>query len=187
MRKTSPNFTKSSIHKVRPIHLHQHVLTTQVLHRRNDHTKTTKLTHVTEALEQNLSALSIEAQKRAQKDSEKKAAKAAASEAKAQEQRATSKVLIKRIERNKRKYVTAVQGLEQFNLDIKKVAKDFGKKFATGASVTKVPGGGEEITVQGDLSDDIFDFLLDTYPDVPEDNVECVEEKKKKSAAAATG
>jgi len=78
--------------------------------------------------------------------------------------------------------VTAVQGLEAFGLDIKKVAKDFGKKFATGSSVTKVPGGGEEITVQGDLSDDIFDYVVENYKDVPEDNVECIEDKKKKAA-----
>lgn len=62
------------------------------------------------------------------------------------------------------------------------MAKDFGKKFATGSSVTKVPGGGEEITVQGDLSDDIYEYLVDTYEDIPEDNVECVEDKKKKAA-----
>ncbi|KAF2253141.1 RNA binding protein-like protein Tma22 [Trematosphaeria pertusa] len=135
-----------------------------------------------ETIEQNLSALSLEAQKRAEKDSQKKAAKAVAAEARAQEQRASSKILIKRIERNKRKYVTAVQGLEAFGLDIKKVAKDFGKKFATGSSVTKIPGGGEEITVQGDLSDDIYDYVVETYKDIPEDNVECIEDKKKKAA-----
>jgi translation initiation factor 1 (eIF-1/SUI1) len=32
-------------------------------------------------------------------------------------------------------------------LDIKKVAKELGKKFATGSNVTKIPSGGEEITV----------------------------------------
>ncbi|KAH9879205.1 Translation machinery-associated protein 22 [Plenodomus biglobosus] len=133
-----------------------------------------------EVLQQNMSALSVDAQKRAEKDAQKKAAKAATAEARAAETRASSKILIKRIERNKRKYVTAVQGLEAFGLDIKKVAKDFGKKFATGSSVTKIPGGGEEITVQGDLSEDILEFLVDKYEEVPEDNVELIEDKKKK-------
>jgi density-regulated protein DRP1 len=140
-------------------------------------------THVnppSEALQQNMASLSVDAQKRAEKDAQKKAAKAATAEARAAETRASSKILIKRIERNKRKYVTAVQGLEAFGLDIKKVAKDFGKKFATGSSVTKIPGGGEEITVQGDLSDDILEFLVDKYEEVPEDNVELIEDKKKK-------
>ncbi|KAL5410352.1 Translation machinery-associated protein 22 [Paraphaeosphaeria minitans] len=135
-----------------------------------------------EALEQNMSSLSLEAQKRAEKDSQKKAAKAAAAEARDAETRASSKILIKRIERNKRKYVTAVQGLEAFGLDIKKVAKDFGKKFATGSSVTKVPGGGEEITVQGDLSEDIQEYIEENYKNVPDDNIELVEDKKKKKA-----
>lgn len=37
-------------------------------------------------------------------------------------------VYIKRVERNKRKYVTAVSGLEAHGMDLKKVAKEFGKK-----------------------------------------------------------
>ncbi len=60
------------------------------------------------------------------------------------------------------------------------MAKEFGKKFATGSSVTKVPGGGEEITVQGDVNTEIEEYILDTYKDVPEDNVEIIEDKKKK-------
>lgn len=57
----------------------------------------------------------------------------------------------------------------------------FRKKFATGSSVTKTASGGEEIVVQGDNSDDIFDWVVDVG-NVPEDNVECIEDKKKKSA-----
>lgn len=100
-------------------------------------------------------------------------------------------MLIKRVERNKRKFVTAVSGLEAHGLDLKKVAKEWGKKFATGASVTKVPGGGgggaggggggsgEEVVVQGDNSDEIFEWVVEVGG-VPEGNVECVEDKKKK-------
>ena len=92
---------------------------------------------------------------------------------------------IKRVERNKRKYVTAVSGLEAFGLDLKKVAKDFGKKFATGSSVTKTAAGGEEIVVQGDVSEEIEEFLVENYEGrVPEDNIELVEDKKKKGAGA---
>ena len=124
----------------------------------------------------------MEAQKRAEKDAQKKAAKAEAAESREAEKRATSKVIIKRVERNKRKYVTEVSGLEHFGLDLKKVAKEFGKKFATGSSVTKTASGGEEITVQGDVSDDISDWLGENHEEVPEENVEMVEDKKKKSA-----
>ena len=85
---------------------------------------------------------------------------------------------IKRVERNKRKYVTAVSGLEAFSLDLKKVSKELGKKFATGSSVTKMPSGGEEIVVQGDVSDEIEEFLQEKYPVIR--NIELVEDKKKK-------
>jgi density-regulated protein DRP1 len=64
------------------------------------------------------------------------------------------------------------------------VAKDFGKKFATGSSVTKTPSGGEEIVVQGDVSDEIEEFILEKYKEIPEDNIELVEDKKKKASAA---
>ncbi len=88
-------------------------------------------------------------------------------------------MLIKRVERNKRKYVTAVQGLEVHGMDLKKVAKEWGKKFATGASVTKTASGGEEVVVQGDNSDDILEWVVDEGG-VPEKNVELVEVKGKK-------
>lgn len=63
------------------------------------------------------------------------------------------------------------------------IAKDFGKKFATGSSVTKTPSGGEEIVVQGDVSPEIEELLLEHYKDIPEDNIELVDDKKKKKAA----
>jgi len=94
-------------------------------------------------------------------------------------------VQIRRVERNKRKYVTAVAGLELFGLDLKRVSKDFGKKFATGSSVTKTASGGEEIVVQGDVSEEIEEFLLEKYEGViPEDNIELIEDKKKKGSGA---
>ena len=139
-----------------------------------------------DAIAANMSSLSVDAQKRAAKDTAKKEAKAAAAESKLQEKRENSKILIKRVERTKRKYVTVVSGLEHFGLDLKKTSKDFGKKFATGSSVTKTPSGGEEIVVQGDVSDEIFDMFVDgdeykdKIPEDREDHVECIEDKKKK-------
>lgn len=67
----------------------------------------------------------------------------------------------------------------------KQVAKDLGKKFATGASVTKVPSGGEEIVIQGDVSDEVEEFLVEKYKEIPEGNFEFIDDKKKKKAAAA--
>lgn len=134
----------------------------------------------------NLSTLSVSAQERAAKDAAKKEAKAAQSEARDAEKKAASKVLIKRVERNKRKHVTVIMGLEVFGLENKKIAKDLGKKFATGSSMTRSPAGAEEITVQGDVSDDVRDWLLEVHGDkVPEANIELIEDKKKKKAEAA--
>lgn len=91
---------------------------------------------------------------------------------------------IKRVERNKRKFVTVVSGLEVHGLDNKKVAKDLGKKFATGSSVTKSPTGAEEITVQGDVTEEIHDWLVEVYgKQIPEENIEIVEDKKKKEGS----
>lgn len=138
-----------------------------------------------EAIAANLSTLSVAARERAAKDAAKKEAKAALAESRDQERKAASKIQIKRVERNKRKYVTVLVGLEAHGLDNKKIAKELGKKFATGASVTKNPAGGEEITVQGDVNEDVLDWLLEVHGDkVPEDNVELVEDKKKKKGAA---
>ena len=108
---------------------------------------------------------------------------------------------IKRIERNKRKHVTAIHGLEAFgtlllfalavppshdtsaDVDLKKAAKFFAQKFATGASVTKNPQGLDEIVVQGDVSGDIVEMIeegVGLLKNVPKDNIVEVEEKTKK-------
>ncbi|KAJ3011382.1 Translation machinery-associated protein 22 [Thoreauomyces humboldtii] len=92
---------------------------------------------------------------------------------------ATRTLVIKRVERNKRKCVIEVSGLELFGVDLKKAAKLFAGKFATGSSVTKNPQGGEDIVVQGDVQDDIYDLVLATWKDVPEEQIELTEGKKK--------
>lgn len=131
----------------------------------------------------NLSNLSLSVRERAAKDAAKKEAKAALAETRDAERKASSKVQIKRIERNKRKHVTVIAGLEVHGLENKKVAKELGKKFATGSSVTKSPSGTEEITVQGDVSDDVQEWLVDVYGKLlSEDNIELIEDKKKKSS-----
>ena len=68
-------------------------------------------------------------------------------------------------------------------VDLKKAAKLFAQKFATGASVTKNPQGLEEIVVQGDVSGEIVEMIEEQtglLKGVPADNIVEVEEKKKK-------
>lgn len=67
-------------------------------------------------------------------------------------------------------------------MDLKKAAKLFAQKFATGASVTKNPQGLEEIVVQGDVSAEIVDMIEEgagILKGIPKENVVEVEEKKK--------
>jgi len=110
--------------------------------------------------------------------------------------------------------VTSVRGLEAFGMiarlriprsiitlgigvDLKKAAKLFAQRFATGGSVTKNAAGIDEIVVQGDVSQEIYDMIaeanensgdggkggkkgLDVLKGVLIDNIEMVEEKRKK-------
>ncbi|KAM5542377.1 hypothetical protein V8D89_003836 [Ganoderma adspersum] len=135
-----------------------------------------------EALQAKIGTLSLEAQEKLDKDTAKKEAKA---EAKADAALKKKMVTIKRIERNKRKHVTAVHGLEAFDVDLKKAAKFFAQKFATGASVTKNAQGFDEIVIQGDVSGDIVEMIEDgvgLLKNVPKDNIVEVEEKGKKGS-----
>ncbi|KAA8896287.1 translation initiation factor SUI1 [Sphaerosporella brunnea] len=138
-----------------------------------------------EAVEAAMSKLSVNAQEKAAKAEAQASKRAEKEEQKAEREaakKASSRVTLKRVERAKRKHVIVVTGLEAFGLDLKKVAKDFGKKFACGSSVTKSAAGQDEIVVQGDLSDDILEYLEQQYPQVPFDNIDQIEEKKKKKA-----
>ncbi|GAB5589857.1 Translation machinery-associated protein 22 [Umbelopsis nana] len=91
-----------------------------------------------------------------------------------------SHVIIKRVERTKRKCVTTIHGLEVFDVDLKKAAKMFANRFACGSSVAKNNQNQDEIVVQGDFSDELLDLILANWPHIPEDNIDLVEDKKKK-------
>jgi len=109
----------------------------------------------------------------------KKEAKQAAKASKLEAEKAASKVIIKHVERGKRKYVTAIANLQTFDVDIKKAAKRMANKFATGASVTKTVEEKDEIIVQGDLVDEIEEFVVEQYG-ISEDQVAIREEKAGK-------
>ncbi|KAF9562439.1 density-regulated protein DRP1 [Agrocybe pediades] len=137
-----------------------------------------------EALQAKIGTLSLEAQTKLEKDTAKKEAKAEAKADAALKKKLASTVTIKRIERTKRKHVTAIHGLEAFSIDLKKAAKQLAGRFATGASVTKNAQGLDEIVVQGDVSDEVLEILEKgegVLKGVPIDNVQIVEDKKKKA------
>lgn len=67
--------------------------------------------------------------------------------------------------RGKRKSVTVVAGLDAFGVKLAEASKLMGKKFASGASVTKTAEGGEQIEVQGDVAVRAGELVLATYKD----------------------
>lgn len=88
------------------------------------------------------------------------------------------KVIIARIQRQKKKYVTSVAGLDTVpDLNIKDAAKVFGKKFASGASIGDLPTGGKEIVIQGDVWLELPELLIKTFK-VPREVIFIIEDAK---------
>ena len=83
-----------------------------------------------------------------------------------------AKVVISMVERNRRKAVTHIRGLEFFGLDLKQVAKRCASKFACGCSVARNPAGFDEVVIQGDFVDDLVDFIPDEWSEVPSEQIE---------------
>ncbi|TPX35532.1 hypothetical protein SmJEL517_g02140 [Synchytrium microbalum] len=130
------------------------------------------------SLEEQVSSLSLNAgssQPDGGESSDSKPEKSAA-EVKAEKEKrkkaSQQKLIIKRVERTKRKCVICITGLETF--DLKKAAKAFATKFACGSSVTKNAEGKDEIVVQGDVQDDIYEYIMETWK-VPDEKIELIE------------
>lgn len=84
-------------------------------------------------------------------------------------------VCLSRAPRGKKKSVTVVTGLSTFSIDLKVAAKFFGTKFACGSSVT----GDDEIVIQGDVKDDLFDIIPEKWPQIDEDYIEDLGDLKR--------
>ncbi|XP_029195501.1 density-regulated protein homolog isoform X2 [Acropora millepora] len=87
----------------------------------------------------------------------------------------TKKVTLSRAQRNKKKYVTVVTGLGTFDIDLKKAAKLFAQKYSCGSSVT----GPDEIVIQGDVLDDLLDFIPEKWPEIDEDSMDDLGNQKR--------
>uniref|UniRef100_A0A6M2DGH7 Density-regulated protein n=1 Tax=Xenopsylla cheopis TaxID=163159 RepID=A0A6M2DGH7_XENCH len=84
-------------------------------------------------------------------------------------------ICIFRAPRGKKKSVTVVTGLSTFDIDLKVASKFFGQKFACGSSVT----GDDEIVIQGDVKDDLFDVIPEKWPEIDEDLIEDLGDQKR--------
>jgi density-regulated protein DRP1 len=100
--------------------------------------------------------------------------------AKEEEKRKKAKVVIKLVDRNKRKSVTHVGGVEAFGLDLRVVTKRLANKYACGCSVVKSAAGDDEIVIQGDFVDDLMEFLPSEWPLIPSDQIVYVPKPSKK-------
>ena len=60
-------------------------------------------------------------------------------------------------------------------IDLKVAAKFFGTKFACGSSVT----GDDEIVIQGDVKDDLFDVIPEKWPEIDEDFIDDLGDQKR--------
>ncbi|XP_037921064.1 density-regulated protein homolog [Hermetia illucens] len=85
------------------------------------------------------------------------------------------KICLSRAPRGKKKSVTVVTGLNTFDIDLKVAAKFFGTKFACGSSVT----GEDEIVIQGDVKDELFDVIPEKWPEIDEDFIEDLGDQKR--------
>ena len=85
------------------------------------------------------------------------------------------RITVSRAPRGKKKSVTVVTGLSTFDIDLKLATKFFGQKFACGSSVT----GDDEIVIQGDVKDDLFDVIPEKWPEIDEDFIEDLGDLKR--------
>ncbi|ESO03303.1 hypothetical protein HELRODRAFT_112230 [Helobdella robusta] len=92
-----------------------------------------------------------------------------------QKQDVEKKITLSRSCRGKKKFVTVVSGLSTYEIDLKVASKAFGSRFACGSSVT----GDDEIVIQGDIKDDLFDFLVEKWPQIDEDTIEDLGDQKR--------
>jgi density-regulated protein DRP1 len=89
-----------------------------------------------------------------------------------------TKIVILREQRQKRKYNTIVRGLETIpDVKIKDIAKLFGRKFSSGASVQETPPHGKEVSIQGDVFFDIPNVLISEYK-IPPQSIFFLEDDK---------
>ncbi|XP_058821030.1 density-regulated protein homolog [Topomyia yanbarensis] len=85
------------------------------------------------------------------------------------------KICVSRSARGRKKSVTVVSGMGTFDIDLKVAAKFFGTKFACGSSVT----GEDEIVIQGDVKDELFDVIPEKWPEIDEDFIEDLGDQKR--------
>uniref|UniRef100_A0A8C8IM05 Density-regulated protein n=1 Tax=Oncorhynchus tshawytscha TaxID=74940 RepID=A0A8C8IM05_ONCTS len=110
-----------------------------------------------------------------EEDEKKKQKRGGRGQIKQKKKTVPQKILIAKIPREKKKYVTRVCGMNTFDIDLKEAQRFFAQKFSCGASVTAE----DEIIIQGDFTDDIINVIQEKWPEVDDDSIEDLGEVKK--------
>merc|ERR1712110_280466 len=85
------------------------------------------------------------------------------------------KIVLSIAPRGKKKAVTVVHGLKTFGIDLKVAQKFFSSRFACSSSVQ----GDDEVIIQGDVKDELFDVLPEKWPVIDEDLIDDIGECKR--------
>uniref|UniRef100_H2Z841 Density-regulated protein n=1 Tax=Ciona savignyi TaxID=51511 RepID=H2Z841_CIOSA len=94
---------------------------------------------------------------------------------KAKQKKEPEVIKIAKIPRGKRKFMTRVQGLATFDVNMKKASKLFAQKFSCGSTVSAP----DEILIQGDVTDDLIDIILETWNEIDENHIQDLGEVKR--------
>ena len=68
-----------------------------------------------------------------------------------------------------------MKGLKTFGIDLKVAQKFFSSKFACTSSVQ----GEDEVIIQGNVKDELFDVLPEKWPEIDEDLIDDIGECKR--------
>ena len=97
-----------------------------------------------------------------------------------------SEIVIELNNRNKKKHITIVKGLEAFGVDTAAAAKVFGKRFACGSALKKGQNGQpDQIEIQGSCRDELPAVLVDKLKMSLDDIVLLIDSKKVKASEVA--
>lgn len=91
-----------------------------------------------------------------------------------------AQVVISIAQRNRRKHITSVAGLDAYGVKLSDASKAFGKKFASGASVVKGQGTPDTVEIQGEFKEPLAELIVDQYG-VPKAAVFIVVDGKKEA------
>ena len=95
--------------------------------------------------------------------------------AKKKEEKVEKKIVLSIAPRGKKKAVTVVHGLKTFGIDLKVAQKFFSSRFACSSSVQ----GDDEVIIQGDVKDELFDVLPEKWSVIDEDLIDDIGECKR--------